>query len=191
MDRIQHRYIVRNILRGLLLLLFFAVLYGVFQRYVHPGFLTWLEPVFSRHVLILLVFLISELIIGLIPPELFIMWAVQFGDPGLFLVLVSTLAIISFSAGLAGYAIGRHLNRIRIVRYFRIRFLRNLGRQLHRFGPVLLLLATLTPLPFSGVCMLLGSVYYPFPRFFMIAMTRFLRFALYAYVFWEVARNVQ
>ena len=67
--------------------------------------------------------------------------------------------------------------------------MRRLDKRLEMFGIYLILIAALTPLPFSAVCILIGSVRYSFGRFALLATSRFIRFGIYALVFWEANIN--
>ena len=184
------RFVLINSLRGLMWLSIFAILYLVFKKYVQIDFFSWLQPVYENEILILLIFLSSEVIVGIIPPELFIIWALRNDQLIEFMVLVSSLSVISYLAGLTGYMIGHYLNMSLFFRFIKKRFLRKLDRRLNTFGIYLIMIAALTPLPFSGVSMLIGSVRFPFRRFALFALTRFLRFVIYALVFWKIESNI-
>jgi membrane protein DedA with SNARE-associated domain len=157
-----------------------------YNRYLDPDFFKWLEPIYENVILVLLVFLVSEILIGIIPPEIFIIWALRNGVLNEFLVLVGLLSLISYFSGITGYFIGHYLSRSLFFRFFKRRFLKKLDQRLKAFGMYLILIAAITPLPFSGVSMLIGSVRFPFRKFALLSLSRFLRFAIYAYVFWQI-----
>ncbi len=182
-------FVTRNILKGFLWLGGFLLLFFLGRRFIDIDFFNWLEPLFNNSSLILIVFLTSEVVIGIIPPEVFIIWALRHDQFWDFILQVGLLAVISYFAGILGYTIGLFLNRSLFYRFMKRRFLQKLDRRLQVFGPYLIVIASLTPVPFSGVSMLMGSVHYPFRRFFLLALTRFLRFAIYAIVFWEAHIN--
>lgn len=185
MDNSKLQFLIRNILKSIFLLGIFLAIYLLGKNFIQFEYLSWFDALLNNHTLIIIIFLFSEVFLGILPPELFIMWALQFDQLSLFIALVSLLALISYCSGLIGFAIGLFLNRSLYFRYVKARFLRKLDSQLDRFGIYLILIAALTPLPFSGVCMLVGSVKYSFKRFALIALARFLRFGIYALVFWE------
>jgi membrane protein YqaA with SNARE-associated domain len=56
---------------------------------------------------------------------------------------------------------------------------------LQTYGQYLVLVAGLTPFPFSGTAMLVGAVDYPFRHYLLISLARFLKFAVSAWVIWE------
>lgn len=189
MQKEKIRFVVRNILKSILWLGGLLVLYLLGKRFINIDFLQWLEPLFNNTTLILIIFLTSEIIIGIIPPEVFIIWALRNELLRDFALMVGLLAVISYLAGIVGYIIGMFLHRSLFYRFMKRRFLHKLDKRLQIFGPFLIVIAALTPLPFSGVSMLVGSVQYPFRKYAWLALTRFLRFAIYAVVFWEANIN--
>ncbi|MGD2034621.1 MAG: VTT domain-containing protein [Bacteroidales bacterium] len=179
------RYITVNIVKALLWLGLFVGIFLFSQKYLGTENFIWLEPVYENTILVFIIFLLSEVIVGIIPPEIFIIWALRNGNLSEFLVIVAILSVISYLSGVSGYIIGHYLSKSLFYRFLKRRFLRKLDNRLQTFGLYLILIAALTPIPFSGVAMLIGSVRYPFKRFVVLAMARFIRFAIYAYVFWQ------
>jgi membrane protein YqaA with SNARE-associated domain len=143
------------------------------------------KPIFEKTGLILSIFSLSELIIGIIPPELFLIWSLRSGVFQTYLVYVAILTLISYFAGLAAYFFGRYLHNTRLYRYLRDRYLQKSEILLQEYGLYLILVAALTPVPFSGVAMLVGSVHYPVKNYVYWSLFRFLKFAVSAYVIWE------
>jgi membrane protein YqaA with SNARE-associated domain len=189
MENSRLQFVTRSALKAAFLLIFFLALYLSGKHFLQLDYVRWLTPLLNDHMLVLLIFMLSELAVGIVPPELFIMWALQFNDLSTYILLLTILAGISYGAGIVGYITGLFLNRSLYFRYVKGRFLKKLDLQLERFGMYLILIAALTPVPFSGVCMLVGSVKYPFKRFLFIALSRFVRFAVYALIFWEANQS--
>ncbi len=183
-------YVLFNLAKGLLWLGIFVLIYILFKKYINIDFLGWLQPMFDNEPLIIFIFLASEMVVGIIPPEIFIIWALRDDLLYEFIYQVSILAIISYAAGIVGYIIGHYLNRSIFFRWIKRRFLTKLDKRLQTFGMYLIIIAAMTPLPFSGVSMLIGSVRYPFKRFVLFALSRFARFGLYAIVFWQIDPNI-
>ena len=63
-------------------------------------------------------------------------------------------------------------------------FFREYIKTLRRYGGFLIIVAAMTPLPFSGVALIVGATGYKFPMYLLVSLTRFVRFAAYAYVVW-------
>jgi len=183
-------YVIINLVKALLWLAAFVIIYLLFKKYINVDFLTWLEPLFDNEVLIVLIFLISEIVVGIIPPEVFIIWALRNDQPAEFVSWVIVLALISYCAGIIGYFIGHNLNKSIFFRWTKKRFLSKLDERLQIFGGYLIMIAALTPVPFSGTCMLIGSADYPFRKFLLFALSRFLKFGLYAIIFMEIDPNI-
>ncbi|MBN1950431.1 MAG: VTT domain-containing protein [Bacteroidales bacterium] len=186
MRQFRDSYVWSRALRSILWLGVFACLYVFYRRYLKVDYLPQLEPFFDNEGLILFIFLCSEVIIGIIPPELFIIWALRNEKLLEYSALILLLSIISYGAGILGYFIGRYLNTSVYYRFVKRRFLRKLDRRLQQYGIYLIVLAALTPVPFSGVSMLVGSVKFPFRKYVVFALSRFLRFLIYALVLWNV-----
>ncbi len=178
-------YILRNSLAGFLWLLAFVVVYYIIAHYVKVDFFSWLQPLFDREAIMLFIFMVSEVVVGIIPPEVFIIWALRYESTSSFVAMVALLSAISYLGGVSGYFIGRYLNGTYFYRYLRKRWLRNIQKRLDAFGFYLIIIAALTPVPFSGVAMLVGSVKYSFKKYLLYSLTRFLRFVILAWVFWE------
>ncbi|MBN2610778.1 MAG: VTT domain-containing protein [Bacteroidales bacterium] len=176
---------MRNLLRGLIWLCVIIIIFILFKKFVSPNYLTWLEPVYDNPTVVYLVFLASEVIVGIVPPEVFFIWALRNGSVSDYAVIITVLAIISYLAGITGYFIGLYLQRTLFFQYLKAKFLGKAEKHLHTYGPYLIIVAAFTPLPFSGVSMLVGSIRYSFKKYLLYSLTRFLRFWTYSWFIWE------
>lgn len=132
---------------------------------------------------VLSIFLLSESLLGLIPPDLFIVWTKKFDFPYL---MVGLLAILSYLGGTISYFIGKYLGSLpKIEKWIRKRFIKHF-ELIKRWGGVLIVFAALFPLPFSAVCIVAGAVRFPLPSFFLLGLFRFVRFFGYAIVLFKV-----
>jgi membrane protein YqaA with SNARE-associated domain len=178
-------FFVRNLLKGLLLLTVIVVSFVFLKDRVDPENLEWIKPLYERPIIVYFIFIISEVLIGLIPPEFFMIWASRHDDVNLYIYSVFILAIISYLAGIIGYWIGRYFNSTRYYRLLKRRFIGKYEKYLFKFGGFLIIVASLTPLPFSGIAMLVGSIRYSFRKYLYFSAFRFLRFIAYSYVIWQ------
>jgi membrane protein DedA with SNARE-associated domain len=174
-----------NLLRGLLWLAFLVFLFIIFKNYITIDFEAWLGPLFDNIILMLSIYSLSEIIFGIIPPELFMIWALRFGSLGDYVFYIFVFAVLSYLAGMIGFLFGRYLDTSILFRYVRRRYLGKYHSLLQRFGVFLILVAALTPLPYSAISMLVGSLNYSFKRYLLWALSRFIRFAVYAFIIWE------
>ncbi len=182
----RSRFLFNNLFKGLLWFGFLLLLYVILKDRVeiHPE--SWIGKVADKPVLIYAIFLSSEIIIGIIPPEIFMGWAAKSQDLSIYVFHILLFSIISYAAGVIGYLLGRFLNRTVLFRYTRKKFFNQVEAFFRTYGGFLIFVAAVTPVPYSAVCMLVGSVKYPFKRFLLISLSRFLRFWVYAVIIWKV-----
>jgi len=136
----------------------------------------WLNekmPVWS----VFLLFFSSESLLGILPPDLFIIWSNSLAEPW---TALSLLALLSYTGGILSFAIGRLLNRIPAIDRLVHKRYTKLSSEFRTFGALAIFLAALTPLPFSPVSIIAGSLDYPWARYLLVALSRILRFYLYA-----------
>ena len=181
------RFFIVNFLRGLLIITVFVVGFIIFKKYVKIDYLSWLQPIYDNPVLVFTIYTISEVFLGIIPPELFFIWSTHSGDLNVYIVYIIILALISYGAGLFGFWIGIKLNETIIYRWIKRRYLIRYLKYLNNYGFFVIIVAALTPIPFSGISMLMGSVNYPFRKFWVYALSRFIRYAVYSIIFWEIS----
>lgn len=184
-DQEKYQFFFRNLAKGFLWL---GVLIGgfiLFKKYVSIDYLDWLKPVYQRPVVVYLIYSASEILFGIIPPEIFMMWALRSGSVSVYVQHMSLLSVISYGAGVLGFLIGRYLKHTQFFMIFKKRVFGKYEKYLYRFGAFIIIVAAVTPLPFSGVSMLIGSVEFPFKKYLLFALTRFLRFVVYSFIIWE------
>lgn len=156
----------------------------LFNKYVYninDGLHHFTET-FSR-LTVLSVFFVSETLLGLIPPEIFIAWTKKTEEP---IVNLSILATLSYSGGLLTYFLGKLALKIDKVRlYLEVKMANNL-RNTRKWGGILILVGALLPLPFSIACLTAGMIKYPFKKVVFFGLFRFARFAIYAWAIFKV-----
>ncbi|WP_421752643.1 YqaA family protein [Croceimicrobium sp.] len=136
----------------------------------------WLNekmPVWS----VFLLFFSSESLLGILPPDLFIIWSQSLPEPWLSLTV---LAFLSYVGGIISFGIGRLLNRIPAIDRLVHKRYTKLSEEFRTFGALAIFLAALTPLPFSPVSIIAGSLDYPLARYLLVALSRILRYFIYA-----------
>ncbi len=144
----------------------------------------WIEALYDRPELIYSIFIFSEVIFGIIPPELFMIWSFEGGITDSYTVNVLFLSILSYAAGVLGYYIGSSCRVMPIFQSVEEKYLHKYKAELKRYGGFLVIAAALTPLPFSAVAMAVGVFKYPFKYYLLYSLTRFLRFGVYGFILW-------
>jgi len=129
------------------------------------------------------IFLVSESILGLIPPELFIAWASKSPHPYFYLFI---LASISYIGGIISYFIGRTLFLIPAIQnYIEVKIAKHI-LNLRKWGGLFVFLGAVSPLPHSLVSMASGLIKYSFRLYLLWSLFRYLRFLIYAMLIFQV-----
>ena len=125
---------------------------------------------------VLAVFFISETILGLIPPEIFIAWSDKMPDPVLYL---SLLAVLSYTGGVLSYFIGKGATQIPAVHeYLEVKMAKHL-KNARKWGGFLIVVGAILPVPFAISSLAAGMIKYPFINYLLFGLMRFVRFAIY------------
>ncbi|MDA0758072.1 MAG: VTT domain-containing protein [Bacteroidetes bacterium] len=144
--------------------------------------LEFLTQEFSR-TSVLITFFISETLLGLIPPEIFIAWSKKTASP---IVNLSILATLSYIGGILSYFIGKTILKISAVKkYLEIKMVKHL-KNTSKWGGFLILIGALLPVPFSISCIAAGMIKYPLKGVVLFGLFRFARFALYGWAIFNV-----
>lgn len=128
-------------------------------------------------------FFVSETILGLVPPEVFIAWSGKMNTPWLFL---SILAILSYAGGLVSYGLGQLFTKIPAVHsYLEVKMEKQL-RNSKKWGGFLIVIGALLPVPFAVSCMTAGIIKFPFKSVVLYGSLRILRIFAYGIVIFNV-----
>ncbi|MDT0641745.1 VTT domain-containing protein [Zunongwangia sp. F363] len=132
---------------------------------------------------IISVFFISESLLGLVPPELFIAWSGKSASP---ILNLSLLATASYCGGIVSYHIGRGITKIRYVHeQLEVKMAQHIANT-RKWGGFLIIVGALLPIPFSITSIAAGIIKFPFPSYLMFGLLRYVRFYLYALVIFEM-----
>lgn len=180
------KFLLKNGLRGLAWLAFLLLAYFLFEEIViskNPD--VWLERFYARPLLIYSIYFASEFFFGIIPPELFMIWAFNKAGAAHYVLNVAFFAIVSYAMGYITFLIGQFLHKRISFRFIRRKFLAQQTPLLKKYGLFLIIIAAMTPVPWSAVCLLVGSAGYPSKKFLTYALFRILRFAVYGYIVFQ------
>ncbi|MFT7442167.1 MAG: membrane protein YqaA with SNARE-associated domain [Maribacter sp.] len=179
-----YKFVGNNLKKAILPIIGVVLVIFLFNKYVYninDGLHHFTET-FSR-LGILITFFISETLLGLIPPEIFIAWSKKTDQPVLNLALLATL---SYSGGLISYFLGKTALKIEAIKeYLEVKMEKNL-RNTRKWGGILILAGAILPLPFSIACLAAGMIKYPFKSVVLFGLFRFGRFAIYAWAIFSV-----
>jgi len=129
------------------------------------------------------VFLLSESVLGLLPPDFFILWAKNLSSPWISLL---GLAVLSYIGGQVSFQLGRWINHIPHFHAWIHRKYEKSIEQFQKFGALVIVLGAMTPLPFSPISIISGSLEYSRKRYSLLALSRILRFFIYGYFLFKI-----
>lgn len=179
------KFFLKNLIQGFLWFLILVAGFFIIRKYVDIDYEELLEPIFSNNILIITVYTLSELMFGIIPPELFMIWALRTGNVIDYLGYILLFAFISYIAGFVGFLIGAFLDKTIFFRFIRKKYLSHYQSLLQKYGVFIILVAALTPIPYSAISMVVGSFHYPVKKYLYWALSRFIRYAVYGIIIWE------
>ena len=128
------------------------------------------------------IFLLSESILGLIPPDIFIAWTKNTESPLLYL---SILAFLSYLGGVIAYFMGKALAAIPSINQYMYGKMTKHIINMQKWGGFLIIVGALLPLPFAMACLAEGMINYSRKHFFLFAMVRVFRFVIYGFVIYS------
>ena len=179
----RSRFLLKNLFRGLAALAVIIIAYILLQKFT--SFELLLEEFGDLPILVYTIFVVSEVVFGIIPPELFMIWSMKHGAFNSYVLNITLLAVISMLAGILGYYLGANMKKVSLIQPIFNRYIKRYTNTLNRYGGFLIFVGAITPIPFSAICMLVGATNYPFSRFLLIASSRFLRYAVYGFIIYQ------
>jgi membrane protein YqaA with SNARE-associated domain len=123
---------------------------------------------------VLIIFFISESFLGMIPPDIFMIWATKFDSPFLILLILGAL---SYIGGAISYQIGYGLSKIPRIKAYTERKLERYILLTRKWGGAFIVIAALLPFsPLSMVVIAVGLLKYPFKLYLLFGISRIIRF---------------
>ena len=179
-------FLLKNGLKGLAWLALLLAVYFLFKELVlSKASDEWIQQFYARPEIIYLTYCASEFFFGIIPPEIFMIWAFNKADTAHYILNVGFFAVVSYSMGYVTFLIGQFFYKKATFRLIRKKLLNQQWPLIHKYGLFLIIVAALTPLPWSAVSLLVGSAGYPSKRYLKYALFRFARFILYGYIIFQ------
>lgn len=182
-EETQSGFFFRNLLKGLAWFVVILTAYILVQSELEI-YETQINKIGDNMPLLLSVFTVSEIVFGILPPEIFMLiWRTK-GILSEYIFNLSILTIISYGAGVIGYFIGYYFSKTPLVKRVFENHLKPYEGKLKKYGGFLVIVGAVTPVPYSATCMLAGTIHYPIKTFLLICITRIIRFSVYGYFVW-------
>lgn len=180
-------FLFRNLVKGLIWFAIIITAFILLEEYIQDNFRSHIDEIRANPAILYGIYTLSEIVFGIIPPELFMMiWILDDIDVTGFVINLSILTVISYGAGILGYYIGKNFSKTHFYQVrIREKYLKQYDKNLKKFGGFLVFVGAVTPVPFSATCMLAGSVNMNFRVFLLICVSRVFRFALYGWLVWS------
>ena len=148
-------------------------------------FILDLNPIFDDVVhavpdfVVLILFTLSETFFGVIPPEVFMLWA---GEKIPFFLYISLLAFLSYFAGILAYFIGVYITSLpRVMNYLENKISKYVGF-LRSWGAIMIIAGAILPIPYASVSMAAGLIKYPLNNYLAYGLIRIIRYYAYGYL---------
>ncbi|MFC4870448.1 VTT domain-containing protein [Negadavirga shengliensis] len=181
-------FLIKNIGRGFLYL---AILVGVFLVFRHFSSeeerYIWFGSIYDNVPLVMGVFIMSEILFGIIPPEAFMLWAFETNHIGNFTVSMGILSLISYTAGFVNFTIGRLIKDKGIILRLRFRWIKRYLILFEKYGAYLVIVASVSPLPFAAIALLCGAGNMDQRRYLWFSLLRIVRIYFYGAIIYEVS----
>jgi membrane protein YqaA with SNARE-associated domain len=180
-------FLIRNLLKGLAFFFVIVIAFYFLEEYIQDNFQSHIGDIRANPGILYGIYTLSEIVFGLIPPELFMMvWILDKIEVSGYIINLSILTTISYGAGVLGYFIGKNFSKTPFYQNrIREKYLKQYEKNLKKFGGYLVFVGAVTPIPFSATCMLAGSVNMRFKYFLLICISRVLRFVVYGWMVWS------
>lgn len=128
-------------------------------------------------------FLLSESILGIIPPELFIAWSGKTDTP---LISLTLLATMSYIGGILSYFMGKGITKIPAVHeYLEVKMKKHI-KNTRKWGGLIIAVGALLPIPFAMTSIAAGMIKYRFTNYLLFGALRYIRFYAYALVIFKL-----
>jgi membrane protein YqaA with SNARE-associated domain len=144
------------------------------------------QYIFKNHSdgFVVVVFFVSECFLGMIPPDLFVIWSSKFSTPT---ALLALLGILSYIGGAISYLIGYWLSKRPGIKAYSEHVLKKYILLVRKWGGAFIIIAALFPFsPFSMVIIAVSLLKYPFRLYLLFGITRIARFLVQGVLYLDI-----
>jgi membrane protein YqaA with SNARE-associated domain len=181
------KFLIENILKGFLYLgVLVAIFFLLRNTFTEEQRLEWFGSIYNNPKLVMTLFVGSEILFGIIPPEIFMLWSLETGWLGPYFVSIGILSGISYCAGFFNFTIGRFINHNSTLLQSKNKFITKYRTMFSKYGAYMVIVASVSPIPFSAIALLGGAGGMSRREYLLHSLWRILRFFVYAYIIWKI-----
>lgn len=183
-NKVRLYFFIKNFIRGILFFAVAIVFYKVTFSYLDLSGLKEQIPFDLPSTFVFILFFMSEVILGVIPPELFMIWAISSKPLSSYFIYVISFSFISYIAGFTAFLFGKYLHKTWLYEFMRKNIIGKYERKINAYGWLVIVVAAITPLPFSATCAVIGAIGFDRNKYLFYSMARFIRYAIYGFFIW-------
>lgn len=183
-NRVRLYFFLKNFLRGILFFVIAIIFYKITFSYLDLSSLKDQILFDFPTTFVLILFFMSEVVLGIIPPELFMIWAITSRPLESYFFYVLAFSFISYAAGFVAYLFGKYLHKSIVYEFMRKNIIGKYEKKINSYGWLVIVVAAITPLPFSATCAVIGAIGFERNKYLFYSLARFVRYAIYGFFIW-------
>lgn len=183
-NRVRLYFFLKNFLRGILFFVIAIIFYKITFSYLDLSSLKDQILFDFPTTFVLILFFMSEVVLGIIPPELFMIWAITSRPLESYLFYVLAFSFISYAAGFVAYLFGKYLHKSIVYEFMRKNIIGKYEKKINSYGWLVIVVAAITPLPFSATCAVIGAIGFERNKYLFYSLARFVRYDIYGFFIW-------
>jgi membrane protein YqaA with SNARE-associated domain len=181
------KFLLKNILKGFLYLGVLVILFFIIREsFSEEQRLEWFGSIYNSPKLVMTIFVGSEILFGIIPPEIFMLWSLETGWIGPYFVSIGILSVISYGAGFFNFSMGKLINQKSSFLKSQNKFISKYRTMFFKYGAYMVIVASVSPIPFSAIALLGGAGGMARKEYLLYSLLRIVRFFVYAYIIWRI-----
>jgi membrane protein YqaA with SNARE-associated domain len=181
------KFLIKNILKGFLYLgLLVALFFLIRHSFTEEQRLEWFGSIYNNPKVVMTIFVGSEILFGIVPPEIFMLWSLETGWLGPYFISIGILSVISYGAGFFNFSVGRLINHNSSFLQSKNKFITKYRNMFSKYGAYMVIVASVSPIPFSAIALLGGAGGMARKEYLLYSLLRIVRFFVYAYIIWMI-----
>ena len=183
-NKVRLVFFFSNFLKGIVFFSFALAFYKISFSYLDLSALKNQISIDLPSTFVFILFFMSEVILGIIPPELFMIWTITSRPIESYLSYVITFAVLSYAAVCAAFLFGKYLHNTWLYEFMKKNIIGKYEKKINAYGWLVVVVAAITPIPFSATCAVVGAVGFRRNKYLFYSLARFLRYAIYGFFIW-------